>query len=246
MELELAVVVLGIFLLAGLVKGVIGLGLPTVSLAALSVVVELPVAVLLMVIPSAMTNLWQAFDGPHFAELMRRFWHMLLASAIGVWFAYGLLLIANPKAMTGMLGIILCAYAAISLRRGRLIRRVSRESIVSPVVGLTTGALAGATGSLVMPMVPYLQALDLERDTLVQAMGISFTVSTIAIGAAIVDHGGYDGQQALLSLAALVPALIGMKLGRLLRRRISESMFRRYLFIGLLIIGIRLIWKGFY
>lgn len=246
MELELATVVLAIFLIAGLVKGVIGLGLPTVSLAALSVVVELPVAVLLMVIPSAVTNLWQALDGPHFAELMRRFWLMLLASAVGVWFAYGLLLIANPKAMTGMLGVILCVYAAISLYRGRLIPRVSRESIVSPVVGLTTGALAGATGSLVMPMVPYLQALDLERDALVQMMGISFTVSTIAIGAAIVDHGGYDDQQVLLSLAALAPAMIGMKLGQLLRRRFSELVFRRCLFIGLLIIGIRLIWKGFY
>lgn len=246
MEVELAAIVLVIFLLAGAVKGVIGLGLPTVSLAALSVVVELPVAVLLMVIPSAITNLWQALDGPHFAALMGRFWVMLLASAIGVWFAYGLLLVANPKAMTGVLGITLCIYSAISLRDGRLIPRVTRESIASPVVGLTTGALAGATGSLVMPMVPYLQALDLERDTLVQMMGISFTISTVAIGVAIVDHGGYDREQALLSLAALLPALIGMKIGQKLRRRISELVFRRCLFIGLMVIGLRLIWKGFY
>lgn len=246
MQLELAAAVLGIFLLAGVVKGVIGLGLPTVSLAALSVVVDLPVAILLMVIPSAITNLWQALDGRHFVELMRRFWPMLLASAIGVWFAYGLLLLANPKAMTGVLGVTLCAYAAMALHRGSLIPRVTREAIVSPVVGLATGALAGATGSLVMPMVPYLQALDLERDTLVQMMGISFTISTVAIGAAIVDHGGYDDRLVLVSMAALVPALIGMKLGQLLRRRISEPVFRSCLFIGLFVIGIRLIWKGFF
>jgi uncharacterized membrane protein YfcA len=246
MGLELTVLVLAIFLLAGAVKGVVGLGLPTVSLAALSIVVELPVAVMLMVIPSAITNLWQALDGPHFVELMRRFWLMLLASAIGVWFAYGLLLITNPKAMTGVLGITLCAYAAVSLPGRRLVPRVTREPIVSPMIGLTTGALAGATGSLVMPMVPYLQALELERDTLVQMMGISFTVSTVAIGVAILDHGTYDGEQALLSLAALVPAVVGMKLGQKLRRRFSEAMFRRCLFIGLLVIGIRLIWKGFY
>ena len=246
MDVGLVSIVLTIFLLAGAVKGVIGLGLPTVSLAALSIVVELPIAVLLMVIPSAITNLWQALDGPYFPELMRRFWLMLLASAIGVWFAYGLLLIANPKAMTGVLGITLCVYAATSLRGGGLIPRVTRERIVSPVVGLTTGALAGATGSLVMPMVPYLQALDLERDALVQMMGISFTVSTVAIGVAIVDHGGYDGELALLSLGALIPAMIGMKLGQKLRRRIPELVFRRCLFIGLLVIGIRLIWKGFF
>ncbi len=246
MESELLIIVLGIFLLAGMVKGVIGLGLPTVSLAALTVVVELPVAVLLMVIPSAVTNIWQAVDGRHFADLVRRFWLMLLASVVGVWFSYGLLLVANPKAMTGLLGIVLCAYAAISLHHGRLMPRIAHERFLSPAVGLTTGALAGATGSLVMPMVPYLQALNLERDTLVQMMGISFTVSTCAIGLAIVDHGGYDSRLALVSLAALVPALLGMKLGQRLRRRSSERVFRRCLFVGLFAIGIHLIWKGFY
>ncbi len=246
MEPELLVIVLIIFLLAGTVKGVIGFGLPTVSLAVLTVVVELPVAVLLMVIPSAITNIWQAVDGPHFLDLMRRFWLMLLASAVGVWFSYGLLLVVNPKNMTALLGVVLCIYAAVSLHRGRLIPRLTHERFVSPAVGLVTGALAGATGSLVMPMVPYLQALDLERDTLVQMMGISFAVSTCAIGLAIADHGGYDSKLVLLSLVALVPALAGMKLGRLLRQRLPELVFRRCLFAGLLVIGIRLIWKGLY
>lgn len=245
MDLQLSGTVLGIFLLAGLVKGVVGLGLPTVSLAAMSVVLELPVAVMLMVIPSAVTNFWQALDGPHFVELLRRFWLMLLASAIGVWLSYGLLLITNPKAMTGVLGVVLCVYAAISLRRPRPIQRVKREGAVSSVVGLATGALAGATGSLVLPVVPYLQALQLERDALVQMMGISFTVSTCAIGFAMLDHGRYGGHEALLSLAALVPALLGMKLGQMLRRRLSEQVFRSCLYIGLFVIGIRLIWKGF-
>jgi uncharacterized membrane protein YfcA len=246
MEPDLLTVVVIIFLLAGTVKGVIGLGLPTVSLAALTVVVELPVAVVLMVIPSAVTNIWQAVDGPHLSDLMRRFWLMLAASAVGVWFSFGLLLLANPKAMTGLLGIVLCLYAAISIRGGRLLTRVAHERLVSPAVGLATGALAGATGSLVMPMVPYLQALNLERDALVQMMGISFAVSTCAIGLAVFDHGSYDSSLALLSLASLVPAIIGMKLGQVLRRRLSEGLFRRCLFIGLFIIGIRLIWKGFF
>ncbi len=246
MEADLLGIVLGIFLLAGMVKGVIGFGLPTVSLAVLSVAVELPDAVLLMVIPSVVTNIWQAVDGPHFLALVRRFWLMLLASAVGVWFSYGLLLLTNPKAMTGLLGIVLCVYAVISLRGGQLIPRITHERFVSSAVGLTAGALAGATGSVVMPMVPFLQALDLERDALVQMMGIAFAVSIGAIGLAIVDHGSYDGPLALLSLVALVPAILGMKLGQLLRRRLSEFVFRRWLFIGLLIIGIRLIWKGFY
>ena len=245
METGLLAVVLAIFLLAGFVKGVVGLGLPTVSLAALTVIVDLPVAVLLMVIPSAVTNVWQAVDGPHTGALLRRFWTLLAASVIGVWSAFGLLLIANPKAMTGLLGVVLCLYCVISLRRGRVFPRIVRERLVSPMMGLATGVLAGATGSLVMPVVPYLQALELERDAIVQMMGLSFTVSTCAIGLAMLGHGSYDGALALVSVGALVPALIGMKIGQRLRRRLSETVFRRCLFIGLFIIGVRLMWKGF-
>ena len=84
MEIEFLAFVLSIFLLAGFVKGVIGLGLPTVSLALLTAFIELPVAVMLMVIPSAVTNIWQAVDGPHTMALLRRFWTLLLASVVGV------------------------------------------------------------------------------------------------------------------------------------------------------------------
>jgi hypothetical protein len=95
-----------------------------------------------------------------------------------------------------------------------------------------------------MPMVAYLQTLNLERDAFVQMMGISFAVSTCAIGLSIIEHGSYDSQLILLSVAALIPAILGMKLGQWLRRRLSERVFRNTLFIGLLIIGFRLIWKG--
>jgi uncharacterized membrane protein YfcA len=245
MEIEFLAFALSVFLLAGFVKGVIGLGLPTVSLALLTAFIELPIAVMLMVIPSAVTNIWQAVDGPHTILLLRRFWTLLLASVVGVSASLGILLVANPKAMTGLLGITLCVYAAISLRRGRLIPRIAHERIVSPIIGLTTGVLAGATGSLVIPVVPYIQALNLERDALVQMMGMSFAVSTCAIGLAMVGHGSYDSRFALISLVALVPAILGMKLGQRFRRRLSEIVFRRILFIGLFVVGVRLIWKGF-
>lgn len=245
MDAELLVLALGVFLAAGIVKGVVGLGLPTVSLATLSLFVDLPAAILLMVIPSAVTNVWQAVDGPHTVALLRRFWPLLVASVVGVWFSYVLFLVANPKAMTGLLGVVLCVYSVLGLARGRLVPRVAHETVVSPVVGLATGALAGATGSLVMPVVPYVQALDLERDALVQMMGLSFTVSTCAIGLAMLGHGSYDATLATVSVLALVPAIMGMKIGQRLRHTLSEALFRRCLFLGLFVIGVRLIWKGF-
>lgn len=232
------------FLVAGLVKGLIGLGLPTVSVAVLSATVGLPMALPLMVVPSVITNLWQAVVGGALLSLVRRFWSLLVASVIGVFVAYSLLFVANAKAMTALLGLVLCVYSGAALLSLVLVPHVRRERLASPTVGLLTGVLAGATGSMVMPVVAYLQTLGLSKDQFVQMMGISFTVSTAAIGLAVAEHGNYGTDVFLTSVVCLVPALLGMQLGQVLRRRISEELFRRSVDVGLFAIGLHLIWKG--
>lgn len=177
------------FLIAGLVKGLIGLGLPTVSIAVLSATVGLPMALPLMVMPSVITNLWQAIVGGALLSLLRRFWSLLMASVLGVFVAYSLLFVTSAKAMTGLLGIVLCVYSGAGLFSLSLVPRVHREHLASPTIGLVTGVLAGATGSMVMPVVAYLQALRLPKDEFVQMMGISFAVSTAAIGLAVAERG---------------------------------------------------------
>ncbi|MFQ6024025.1 MAG: sulfite exporter TauE/SafE family protein [Acidiferrobacterales bacterium] len=232
------------FLVAGLVKGLIGLGLPTVSVAVLSATVGLPMALPLMVVPSVITNLWQAIVGGALLSLLRRFWSLLIASVVGVFVAYSLFFVTNTKAMTALLGIVLCVYSGAALFSLSLVPRVRRERLASPTIGLVTGLLAGATGSMVMPVVAYLQTLGLSRDEFVQMMGISFAVSTAAIGLAVAERGNYEVDILLTSTVCLAPALVGMQLGQVLRRRISEELFRRCVHVGLFAIGLHLIWKG--
>ena len=93
------------------------------------------------------------------------------------------------------------------------------------------------TGSFVVPGVPYLQALGLPRDMLVQAMGVLFTLSTLALGLALSGRGLLGAETGLISLAAVVPALIGMVIGQRLRRRIDEAAFRKVFFSALLVLG---------
>jgi uncharacterized membrane protein YfcA len=111
-------------------------------------------------------------------------------------------------------------------------------------VGLFTGLLAGATGSMVMPVVAYLQALRLSRHQFVQMMGMSFTVSSAAIGIAAAEHGDYDRSLLAASVLSVAPALAGMWLGQALRARVSETLFRRAVHAGLFVVGLSLVWKG--
>ena len=136
------------FLIAGLVKGVIGLGLPTVAIGLLGLVMPPADAAALLVVPSLVTNVWQLAAGPSFMTLLLRLWPMLLGICIGTWgaTAAGAGLMAGGEAdhAVGALGVALLVYACFGLSRARL--RVSHrvETRFSFLVGAVTGAVTAA------------------------------------------------------------------------------------------------------
>jgi uncharacterized membrane protein YfcA len=105
---------------------------------------------------------------------------------------------------------------------------------------LTTGLINGGTGVFSIPAVPYLQALGLSKDDLIQALGLSFTVSTIALAAGLARGGAFHLENISLSTLAIVPSLLGMWVGTKLRGRISAATFRRWFLILLAILGLEL------
>jgi uncharacterized membrane protein YfcA len=85
--------------------------------------------------------------------------------------------------------------------------------------------------------VPYLQALGLDKDQMSQALGVSFTVSTVALALILGKAGSLDASVAGQSLLALLPALVGMAAGQAVRDKLSQAAFRNALFGGLMALG---------
>lgn len=225
------------FLLAGTVKGVIGLGLPTVSLALLTVAMGLPQAMALLLVPSFVTNVWQAAAGGHLAAILRRLWPFMAVATVTVWLGAAALTRLDLAWLSALLGLLLMVYAAIGLMGLRLSLRPQSESWAGPLLGAVNGVLTGMTGSFVIPGVMFLQALGLPRDMLIQAMGVLFTVSTVALGLALQGNGMLDADLGVLSATGLLPALAGMALGQRIRTSLSEAKFRTVFFAALLALG---------
>jgi uncharacterized membrane protein YfcA len=226
-----------VFLLAGLVKGVIGMGLPTIAMGLLALAVPPADAAALLVVPSLVTNVWQLLAGRSFVRLGVRLAGMMAGVVVGTLLSAGILVSATASLATLFLGVALVAYGAFGLSGARLSLPRRQEPWLSPIVGLATGVVTGATGVFVLPAVPYLQAIGLEKDDLVQALGLSFTVSTLALAAALLRGSAPSASLAWLSLLALPPALGGMAVGQIIRRRIAERTFRTIFFAGLLVLG---------
>lgn len=226
------------FTLAGWVKGVVGMGLPTVAMGLLGLVMVPVEAAALLVIPSLVTNLWQLATGPRFLRLLRRLILMMIGICAGTAVSIGILASDASALASATLGAVLAAYGMFGLLAPRFSVPARAETWLSPLVGVATGVVTGATGIFVIPAVPYLGSLGLEKEELIQALGLSFTVSTLALGAGIALTGSMTGSLAWGSVLAVVPALIGMYLGQAVRDRLRPDIFRRWFFAALILLGI--------
>lgn len=244
MDMVLLTGIAAAFLAAGVTKGISGMGLPTVSMGLLGLFIPPATAAALLVLPSLLTNVAQCV-GRHFLAICAVLWPMWLGIPAGA------LLTPLPSLASGAatvrtgLGVLLIAYAAYGLARPAIRLRISRGAMLaaSLVVGFVTGALTAATGVFIVPMVMFLQMLDFEKERMVQALGLSFTVCTIALAVSLGWNASWEALSSIEGGVALACAFVGMGLGVRMRGRISAVAFRTMLFILFGLLGLALIAK---
>jgi uncharacterized protein len=228
------------FLLAGFVKGAIGLGLPTVSMGLLAVTMAPGQAIAIVIVPAIVTNIWQTFGGPYLRDIMRRLWPLMVGTVIGIWLNAGLL--TGPYAPYGtvVLGMLLVIYAILGL--SQISFKVARrdEKWIGGIVGLITGVVSAATGVQVIPSVPFMQAIGMEKDELVQALGVFFTVATVALAFNLTAAGLLTAATALPGAVAMAASFAGMFVGQAVRTRMQPEVFRRWFLIAMFLLGLYL------
>jgi uncharacterized protein len=228
------------FLLAGFIKGVIGLGLPTVSMGLLAVAMPPSQALAIVIVPALVTNIWQTFVGPYLRDIIRRLWPLMAGTAIGIWMNAGMLTGPYARYGTIVLGALLVIYATIGLRNFAFSVASRDEKWVGGIVGLITGAISAATGVQVIPSMPFMQAIGMEKDELVQALGVYFTVATAGLAFNLTSAGLLNAATALPGAIAMVTAFAGMFIGQALRSRMRPDTFRRWFLIAMILLGIYL------
>jgi len=202
----------------------------------LSIIMPPAQAAALMVMPALGTNLWQMAAGPSLMQLFRRFAGMIVGVFIGTFATIGLLT-QSAAGASAALGLVLIAYGLYGLFARRFEVAPRHEVWASPLIGLTTGSILGATGIFVVPSAPYLTSLRMSTEEFVQSIGIMAFVCPLALTIALAVHGRYSFGAAGTSFLALAPALAGMYVGIRLRQRLPAATFMRWFFIGLVLLG---------
>ncbi|CCD98154.1 sulfite exporter TauE/SafE family protein [Bradyrhizobium sp. STM 3809] len=226
--------------LAGFVKGALGLGLPTISVGLLAVAMPPGRALAIVIVPAVITNIWQTFAGPYLRDIAKRLWPLMAGTAIGICLNASALSHTSTRYGNIALGVLLMVYAVLGLTRFAFKVAPRHEKWVGGIVGLITGLISAATGVQVVPSVPYMQAIGLEKDELVQALGVFFTVATITLAVNLTSSGLLSTATALPGAIAMACACVGMFAGQAARSRLPAEAFRRVFLIAMILLGLYL------
>src|SRR6266404_6831309 len=237
---SLLLLITAAFLLAGFIKGVLGLGLPTVSMGLLAVTMPPAQALAIVIVPAIITNVWQTFVGPYLRDIVLRLWPLMVGTSVGIWLNRGMLTGPYAPYAAVVLGALLVIYAIIGLSKFSFKVARSDEKWIGGIVGLMTGVISATTGVQVIPSMPFMQAIGMEKDELVQALGVFFTVATLALAFNLTAAGLLNAATALPGAVAMAAAFAGMFIGQAVRSRMQPGVFRRWFLIAMILLGLYL------
>lgn len=240
------VVVVVAFLAAGTVKGVLGIGLPMIAVPIIASATSPAQAIALASVPVVVSNAWQALHGGHTRDCLARFWPMLAALVVGTLIGVQILATVDARIVSGVLGGMLVVFTLLQALPHSLVLEARNERWLGPPVGLVGGVLGGMSSLFGPLLILYLVALRLPKDVFVAAVAMLFFTGSLPLFLGLVAHGILSPQQIALSALAALPVIGGLVIGRRLRRHVSQAVFEKALFVGLVVIGLNLIRKAFF
>lgn len=237
--------IISAFFISAFLKSLTGLGFSTICLGFLAVVLDIKLAILLVILPSLTSNLLVMLQSGRFIEALQRFWPLYLSAIpgliLGIWFLGN----SDNEIPKAVLGVLLFLYGVWGLTNGLMIITKKHEKQLSLPVGFISGLANGITGSQIMPIMPYLLSLKLDRDLFVQTINSAFTLNSLIMILGLANLGIITMPMVTLSAAGILPVALGVYLGGKIRKRVSEDVFRKMVLILFLFLGLNLIARSF-
>lgn len=231
----------GALLAGGLVKGMIGVGLPMLALPLLSTAVSLRDTIAILYVSVLLTNIWQAFRGGFFVQAFKRFWPMMLSVIVGAWFGSKTLVAIDPMWLTGIVGATVAFFSSINLFNPKLTVPEKHETWLSVAIGLTGGFFGGLTLFIGPAIIMFLVALQVKKEEFIGTIGLVYLLGVVPTGIFYVIDGTFRAEHIVPALLAAIPVVLGMFIGQYVRHHINEAVFRKVLLVALILIGLNMI-----
>lgn len=242
--LELTLVGSLVFVIAGSVKGMVGIGLPTAAISMLTLFVDPRMAIALTLGPMVFSNAWQVWQMGEILRALRDYRIFALSLAVGVFVTVSLSAEVSDRVIYLALGISIVAFSVLNLRFEIPPMPARFDRIAQYGFGSLAGVLGGLSGVWAAPMIVYLTARQVPKDEFVRATGILIFLGSVPLVLGYVQQGFLTLVLSSVSIALVGPTLLGFALGARLRNRLSNEGFRKLLLYIFLLLGLNLLRRG--
>ncbi|MEM7215401.1 MAG: sulfite exporter TauE/SafE family protein [Pseudomonadota bacterium] len=241
---HLLISVFAIFLFAGMVKGVLGFGLPIVTMSLLPFIMPIEKAIVISAVVQPATNVFQLISAGGLRKSLKLAWPVLLLLVPGVMAGAWYLSALDGKTLLLLVGLTIVAYSMFDF----LGYKIGIPATLKVPAGMVFGFVAGVFGALTAlngwAFIMYLTGLNVSRDTFRSTIALLFIVSGFLISSSFWIIGWLDKSAALLGALALLGAFPGMSIGNYFGAKISGDFFRKLILVALFGIGIMLSLQG--
>ncbi|MGB1234315.1 MAG: sulfite exporter TauE/SafE family protein [Planktomarina sp.] len=229
---------------AGVIKGIVGFAMPMIFITGLTVFVAPDLALAVLILPTLVTNVWQAMrEGPQAAwwSLIdhRLYLGIVCAAMIGVTQIVPAL---DVSVYFLILGVVIVIFAAILLTGWQPNARQSTPLHVG--LALVAGFAGGVSAILGPPTVTYLNTLNIDKRSFMRVQGVFYGLCAVVFMIGHILSGIVTRPRLELSLMVVPAALLGIWVGFMVQDRINQRAFRMATLIVLIISGLNLIRRG--
>ncbi|MEM7067890.1 MAG: sulfite exporter TauE/SafE family protein [Pseudomonadota bacterium] len=241
---SILVAVFAIFFFAGAVKGVLGFGLPIITMSMLPFVMPIEKAIALSAVVQPATNVFQWISAGQIKASIELAWPVLITLAVGIlvgsWYVTSL----DSQTLILLVGLTIIVFSLMDL----LGYRIPISSRFRLPAGLGFGFVAGVFGAFTAlngwAFILYLLGIGTDRQLFRSTIALLFLVSGLLISSSFWLLGWLNYQVLLLSILALIAAFPGMWFGNQLGERLPAALFRRVILTALVCVGSILMFQG--
>lgn len=243
---SLILIAAAVFILAGTIKGIGGIGLPTASISILSQFYDPYSAIALVIFPMLFSNIWQMYQSGDMLRIFMTFWPFGLMLMIFILIFSSLSASIPVKALMIILGavIIMFSFSSLLIHPPKLPSRYDKPAQI--IAGTIAGIMGGLTAIWSAPLVIYLVSRRVDKDDFVRATGLLVTMGTLPLCIGYWANGLLTGSLAGISIMMIIPTIIGFNLGARIREKIEPAIFQKTVLIMFLLMGLNLIRKALF
>lgn len=230
--------------LAGVVKGILSIGLPLVGMPLLTLVVDVPTAVAILMIPLVLSNLIQAIEGRGTIVMIKRFWPLIICLIGGTFAGTALFAALDRQILLLIVGVLAIVMSTFSILQPHVTISRRAERWAALPVGFVAGLIGGMSTLFGPLLTVYVVGLKMPRDEFVKAISLLFLIAAVCLMLGGTAQGTATAKELTWSAVAMIPVYGGMLIGQRMRRHVNPDQFRMLVLGVVWLTGANLIRMG--